>query len=301
MAISIIKLHQVLTDLEQKWFKNLSTSLPGVPLPVLANGYVQFFAMEMPCPTCGAGENRPECLPAEAEAPGKCPDCRADLKNNPGPLDGDFLIVCVGINYDQSVVGVPPWKPYLQTITGGRTWVVDNSWPVCRRAVNAALQEYRVNAGTWFTNGYASSATLALPPSIYSPPVNQPPFRFQMVMTNLSPFISTSPWAGLPAPARRAALTAWDRNHHICDLIAQLGDQVDLWIVHGKGHVWPTFNRKLKNWILTPQLGPQNLHLGWFEKFWKTKNPATATKKKSWPNCPAISIDAKIEPSASVG
>lgn len=248
-------LKPLLETLEQKWFARLQGSLPSLPpqLQPIANGHAQFFSVE-------------ELSPPDQDVP---------------------LIVAVGINYDQgaSKASFPSLTHWLSSRPPGTNWVVDNTWPQMRRALIAAIADYLSAPATWVKNGYASSAHL-LPPHWHG--LTQPqPQPYILAMTNISPFLSQKQWTKHSSVERRNALKAWDPNQHICDLINKLGDEVDLWVVHGIDELWPRFSKSssIGKWILTPNLSPQNLNSGCIGNFWKsgrTIGPAPP----QWPICP---------------
>ena len=273
MKISINQLRDTLTEMEQKWLNALNAKRP--PRPSLANGFSQFFAMEMPCSQCGAGGTAAT-SGAASPVTDVCNVCGADPSRAPVTLDGDFLIFCIGINYDQGL----EYTPYLHGRSVRRSaWVVDNSWRVVRRALNAALQSYQQDSATWHSNGYAS-ASAVVPASWQGPP-----YRFTLAMTNLSPFVSLQPWSQYSSAAQKKALKSWNPNEHLCDLIQRLGNEVDLWVIHGQNHVWPTFSGNLNRWILTPQLGGQNLNSGRFGKFHDSPRKRPVAPRQPWPAC----------------
>ena len=248
-------LKPLLEALEQKWFCQLLGVFSSVPpshsLPSIANGYAQFFSIE-------------PFDPPERDVP---------------------LVVAVGINYDQYLPGsLPKLDHWLHSRHPfGRSWVVDKTWPVMRRALDVALAGYLSAPSTWEANKYASSKSL-LPPHWHK---MRAPQDYILAMTNISPFLSQKQWTEHSSVERRDALKAWDPNQHICDLISMLGDDVDLWVVHGIGEVWPRFNRTscIKNWILTPNLSPQNLNSGCIRKFCRPGR-AFGRAIPQWPLCP---------------
>jgi hypothetical protein len=72
---------------------------------------------------------------------------------------------------------------------------------------------------------------------------------------------------------------------HLCDLVNKLATEVDLWVIQGKGHVWPTFNQQLTRWILTPQLSRQNLNRGVFDSFHKVPRAFRSSGSTTWLTC----------------
>jgi hypothetical protein len=236
-----------LEQLEQRWVSHLSKRL--APWPALANGEVQFFALD--------GVQR---------------------------LDADFLIACIGINYDQRQRSpAASRRPYLYTKNQMTSWVTDSSWPQTRRALVAALGEYLADPEVWFTRGYASAANLL--PNAWS--AGQADYPFVFVMTNLSPFISQQQWALHSGRDKATAVAAWDPNQHICDLIRHIGRDVDLWVIHGIDYVWQHFDRSsaIVNWLMIPNLNPQSVALGHFRNFWRNTTRKVAPKSPQVPNC----------------
>lgn len=279
MNITIGQLHDTLTDLEQSWFNKLKNA--PITRPALSNGRIQFFAMEMPCPSCRAGGVEETPGVGNRRGSKRCSRCGADASQVSENLGGGFLTFCVGINYDQGLAASPAYIPHLNDRSRGATWVVDNSWSVVRQALNSALLQYKQNSATWYSNGFASASNL-LPNSW-----NNSPYPFTLAMTNLSPFLSLQQWSA-PGQKRSGALACWDPNQHLCDLINRLGNEVDLWIVHGIGHVWPTYfksNPYFRNWIMTPQLGPQPLRLGHFSRFFNSVRAWPHPSSGTWPVC----------------
>lgn len=250
-------LKPLLEGLEKNWFAQLQRSVPKLPPQVqaIANGYAQFFSVEEP----------------------------------PSPDQDVPLVVAVGINYDQGALAAsfPRLTHWLRSRPPGTNWVVDNTWPQMRRALDAALVGYLSAPATWVKNGYASSAHL-LPPHWHG--LTQPqPQPYILAMTNISPFLSRKEWTvhSTHSPVQcRDLLKAWDPNHHICDLIGKVGAGVDLWVVHGIAEVWPRFSKpsSIGKWILTPNLSLRNLNTGSIRRFWKsgrTIRPALP----QWPMC----------------
>ncbi len=277
MNISSGQLNAKLEQLEEKWFNALVKS--GVQRPALANGRIQFFAMELPCGTCGAGR-ADSGLQRPQDSTQPCERCGADTARKLEELSGEFVVFCVGINYDQYPQSEPAYTPHLYNGSRGATWVIDNKWPVVRSALNQAFESYKHNAAAWHGNGYATSPSL-LPPSWV-----QPPYPFTLCITNLSPFLSLHQWLAHGAGQQHSALAAWNLNKHICDLINEVGKFVDVWVVHGKSCVWPTFNANggIANWILMPQLGLQNINRGYFKSFFLAPHVQNGARPL-WPHC----------------
>ena len=119
---------------------------------------------------------------------------------------------------------------------------------------NAALSAYVSNAACWSNNGYASSHVL--PSFLRQPPLTD----YILITTNVSPFNSQQQWTHHTPANAGATLALWEPNQHLCGLIKYLGSQIDLWVVHGKGAVWPTF------W---PQL--LGFHTGYLRPRWASK------------------------------
>jgi hypothetical protein len=257
--------------LEETWFNTLAGAFSGSPpprLPALANGEAQFFSIENFNPNRSPGANIPSC-DEEAEDPDKKVE--------------RLLIVAVGINYGQSPTTTPPSSlvPHVYTRSGHASWVVDNGWPATRNALDAALCQFAGNAPTWRNNGYAS------------PPVNPAklcsggqPLPYILVCTNVSLFLSQMTWGRHSPTRQQQALAVWDPNRHLCELIAVLGKDVDLWVVHGKQFVWPTFDTTgcIKDWLMTPNLSAFGRR--WMRTFWKTQCNATPSAP-IWPRCGA--------------
>ena len=227
--------------LEETWFNTLAGAFSGSPpprLPALANGEAQFFSIEDFNPIRSLGAKIPSC---DEEA------------LDPAKKQERLLIVAVSINYDQCPTTIPPSSlvPHLYTRSGHASWVAHSMWAATRNALDVALRQFHGNALTWQNNGYASRTVCAA--KLCS---GGQPLPYILVCTNVSPFLSLRRW-GLHTPAHRhAALAVWNPNQHLCDLIRVLGDDVDLWVVHGKQFVWPTFDTTdcIKDWLMTPNL-----------------------------------------------
>lgn len=252
MKYSILKTE--LERLEKHWVRKLPSLHPG---PSAANGEVQFFSCEH------VYEGAPDNL------------------SLPGSLERLPIIACVGINYDQDPGPKPYPQPHLMHKTGH--WVEDYSNPEMRCALNLALATYFSNRVAWYSNGYASSNSLL--PQFHG--FRGASFPFILVATNLSPFLTTMKWGSL-SPSHRSALRgAWNENQHLCDLITTIGGVVDLWVIHGKDAVWPTFDTStphITDWIKTPNLSCLGIRS--MSKFWQTRSHPTAAY--TWPACPCV-------------
>jgi hypothetical protein len=268
---SYIDARRILEKLEEKWFTTLKgrfSGSPPPPLPVLSNGEAQFFSIEDFNPNRSPKAKIP---PIEEEA------------RDPDKNGKRLLIVAVGINYGQSPTTTPPSSlvSHLLKKNGPASWVVDNGSPATRNALDEALRQFDGNAQTWWNNSYASPtvkpAELCL---------GGQPRPYILVCTNLSPFLSQLTW-GRHSPAHQQAALAgsvWNPNHHLCDLIGELGADVDLWVVHGIKHVWPTFDkasRCISNWLMTPNLS--RLGLLSMKTFWN--------RPPIWPRCETTKAD----------
>jgi hypothetical protein len=278
--------------MEQCWFHKLSLSF-GVPLPVptarptpahakalpvptMTNGEVQFFSIEYVRP----GFNPKDGFFSFDQALANIGEDLAALRDKSVPL-----IAAVGINYDQCLT--PPGFPHnfpthhLQRKSHLATWVEDYTSSGMRSALNAALNAYVSNAPCWNANGYASSV---IPPVFGGGKVTD----HILIATNLSPLNSKEEWGSRSySTAHRAAtLGHWNPNKHLCDLIKRLGQQIDLWVIHGKAAVWPTFlpaTPWIQRWILTYNLSRRNLsRMG---SFWRMGSSWTP-RHPEWPICP---------------
>jgi hypothetical protein len=262
-----------LEDLEKYWFDKLKAKVSERPpprLPALSNGEAQFFSIEDVNPNRSPKTKIPS-LDEE----------RGDPNKN---LD-QLLIVAVGINYGQDKTPTLPsiLVPHLYTKNGPASWVVDNGSPATRNALDEALRQFNSRAKTWQANGY-SSATVFRKKFCKG----GQPRPYILVCTNVSPFLSQNRW-GLHATAHRHAalnVSVWNPNDHLCDLIRLLGKDVDLWVVHGKQFVWPTFDPAgcIKDWLMTPNLSAFGRR--WMKTFWKTHCSVTPSPP-IWPRCGA--------------
>ena len=305
---------RVVNQMEQCWFHKLSLSF-GVPLPVptarptpahakalpvptMTNGEVQFFSIEYVRP----GFNPKDGFFSFDQALANIGEDLAALRDKSVPL-----IAAVGINYDQCPT--PPGfrhnfpTHHLQRKSRHLTWVEDYSSSGMRAALNAALGFYLSNAPRWNANGYASSA---VPPPVFA--VGGPVPDYILIATNVSPFNSQEAWLNhLPAD-RAATLARWNPNWHLCYLIGQLGQNIDLWVIHGISAVWPTFiwrNPWIKSWLKTANLSHLTLNSGYFgckKGLWlKPCLPATSTPVWPWPNCTLLGCGKGVESASPIG
>jgi hypothetical protein len=181
------------------------------------------------------------------------------------------VICTVGINYTQvraTNISVPLFS-YLGA-KGGAPAVLD-ALTQERYACAVALAAYNRNFSKWTkplqtdprrpgithgsrnaTSGVTSLATTA----------NAVGNDFILLMTNLSPFITTAQWskhANTHPWACRALLGAWPSHLHVSRLLRFLSKRVDLWVGHssiyGTDWVWPEFSSykafRLQSWLLT--------------------------------------------------
>ena len=227
-----------LEALERSMFKTLRKKYPQIPASVpagVANGYAQFFSCE--------------------NVTQETPD------------DQDCIVICgVGINYSQGKphATYPNIEPWLYTLRGN-TWVEDYA-PAMRRALDSNITTYLLNSAAWSKNGYASSPNLL---RHWNPAMRNP---YILIATNLSPFLTQKLWTKQSTTSSSQLLNLWNPNDHICDLRRELGNEIDLWVVHGKQAVWPLFDNKsctgeFPNWMLTHNLsGLGMVNIG---NFWK--------------------------------
>ena len=240
----------------------------------MSNGEVQFFSIE---------DDDPD---RSSETP--IPSLDKDRENRDKNIK-KLLIVAVGINYSQGPIVTAPLplpNHHLFRINKGRSWVVDNGSPATRKALDEALRQFDANAPTWLKNGYASH--INFPTQLCS---GGQPNPYILVCTNVSPLLSQKPWGNHSTAEQQAALdpAVWKPNDHLCDLIDKLGKYVDLWVVHGKDHVWATFDKStcwIDRWLMTPNLSALGrISMG---TFW-TRSLKITPRPPIWPHCCATS------------
>jgi hypothetical protein len=153
------------------------------------------------------------------------------------------VVVAVGSNYTQShrAVRQRRFTPFLTDACGNPT-IVDPVWGM-QQATKFSLESYRRNGPRWLSPKAISTSPHAkgrLPI-----PVNQ---DFILVAANLSPFITTIPWGNIPPSVRQNILGIWPYTNHLHGLFQLIGNNVDLWIGHGRCDplIWITF----KSWVL---------------------------------------------------
>lgn len=249
--------------MERKWVTVLGDRFSGDDSwPPFASGYVQFFSADGP--TAGSPE-------------------QTQRTDEPGQRE-TLVVACIGMSFNAYSRNTERRAvPYIYARTGGASWLVDEkrSYAV-GRALGASLEEYAVSGETWVANHYASSAAL-LPANWNS----AAPHRVFLIRAFVSPFVQTRPWAEHSRSAKTATLQAWNPNQHLCDLIDQLGEIIDLWVIHGTA-LWPHFitrSRHISKWMLTPTLSFESQRNGSIARFWKTPRHDEALRLPSFPTC----------------
>lgn len=252
-----------LERLERKWVTTLTTRFKGdLPWPPNASDEVQFFSANFP----------------------KGDPHRADSVAEESATNRSSYIVCVSVTYNaysHEIAGKV--VPYVQTRSKGESWVIDDARSrSTRRALHVALSAYTRNPDAWSANGYASAADL-----LTSSSASRSPRRLVLIKTSLSPFLSTKPWADFSGSARRATVEAWNPNQHICDLIATIGESIDLWVIQG-AHAWQHFltnSPHITKWLLTPILSFESQRNGSIERFWQTRRKPEPLVAPCFPSC----------------
>jgi hypothetical protein len=251
-------------------------SLPKSRIPALGNGRCQFFSIEN-------------------NAPNSAPDVTLPL------------IVAVGINYDQENIIDRPQAviPHIYTTSKQMTWVEDYKSPATRASLRVALAQFCKNRDTWHENGYASEYAIKQPffeiqaelaAAGHQLQTLKASWRFGaespfiMICANVCPFLSTEGWSsyGETDEGRAMQVEALDMsrpNEHIGALFRQLGTDIDLWMIHGKEHVWPTFEAQgcIRKWIKSPNLSIRTRNLKLFEKFWRNQQVQRRPQPPVWP------------------
>ena len=173
------------------------------------------------------------------------------------------VVVTVGINYTQDPTRIPDQNPHFSK-------AALPGFPLVEDAVSATYERYCLdhfnyngNSAVWKQNCLASMRL--------SHPILPNGQDFHLVMTNLSPWITTKSWASViynTNPADSSDLLAspphWLRTthppsspfDHLDDLWKHLKNEVVLWIGHGLVVVWPHFrlfshNNQINDWLLT--------------------------------------------------
>ena len=157
------------------------------------------------------------------------------------------VVVAVGINYYQCKKTDGILKPWLQDTVAEKA-------PGMLRATDCAIESYRRNKTAW-ENGiiqgvgpYAGRGTKDWMGDNYI-----------LIATNISPFITQKSWSKHNETEQSEMIKIWDYRQHLNALHQLLGNQVDLWVGHGKGYVWPIFQEwrercGINNWMITYNL-----------------------------------------------
>ena len=218
---------KILSPYEDKWANCAAGVVPS--LPTCANGAVQFVGIEP-----GANASHDTELP---------------------------VVVAVGINYDQ---GQNPDNHlrWLRDVKGMPDGVTDCYWQPgkpsdMRNTLDYALACYQRNQPEWVAkqnNGCVHSTGVI-------PPLDD----YILIAANLCPFITKSQWTSSPSPDCTRMKYLWPHAPHLHDLTFLLGNDVVLWVGHGKDCVWPDFLNWVSSspqkspWILTYNLSRQGL------------------------------------------
>jgi hypothetical protein len=160
-------------------------------------------------------------------------------------------VVLVGINYTQEPTAVPGAA------------VVDRQNPNPRTRLKAAYTHLCINTTSWFDCALAPWSNTSSIPLF--------PERYHLVLTNLSPWITTRYWQSdmcKYAPARGGQLIAqppyiprhagWPYDH-LQELCHSLELKDSWWIGHGRDSVWPRWHSiarglDIGKWLLVGNL-----------------------------------------------
>jgi hypothetical protein len=132
-----------------------------------------------------------------------------------------------------------------------------------RKALDVYLSDYAESKVDWHSNGYATGTVPLLGAN------------YILVATNPCPFLTENDWGSYPASLRQSLLNAWNPNNHLQDFVARLGEDVDLWVVHGVDAAWPLFRSNPGTPLLftgcLAGVSRAKLHLS--KKYWTRKRP----------------------------
>jgi hypothetical protein len=241
---TFLNLYRYISKFERHYFSSVSRIFASTSqLPCITNGAVQFAALD-------------------------------DFhKKNPRR---ELPVVCtIGINYTQSPatnISLSLFS-YLRLKDGAPGMLT--SLPRERYACAVACAAYNRNLsnwirplqtqpdGLWRTHG-SRDATRYL--SSLGTTANAVGTDFILLMTNLSPFITTAQWSdhAKASPwACRALLGTWPSHLHVNRLLRFLSKRVDLWLGHssiyGTDWVWPEFSSYIKTFKLQSLLLTGNI------------------------------------------
>ena len=158
------------------------------------------------------------------------------------------VVAAVGINYHQSHSAItwPPFTNYLGVTSTGAPQIIDAGLSGMRSATDFALAAYHRNGPIWVAESMAA-------PGIQSTK------QYQLIATNLSPFITLKAWSKLSTMNQATTLSAWPWQNQLDAFYSAFSPVVDLWIGHGTSQVRPNFlkwrrHHNIARWMVTYNL-----------------------------------------------